>query len=257
MKQTNETVFEPVLVADYPYRRNQHFAAWDLVKQELQEAVNSYNRLGLEPLNNREFERLFTDTESLMFDKFSDGKPMLAGLEVNKRKAMDLINKPAGYAEMMREIADVNELAKRGFMIGNTDARLDTAKLHYYFVLNDGKTVEYGKGLFETINKLGRYYAQTKQTADVYNFLQAVVDAYYANGLDVYDGMKQSELGSSNGMKVFSGDDTIAKLCSIIEGVDKETKKVKVKTKFFDNRIIHTGLNFGEDSGSIRTPHGR
>ncbi|MBZ0100342.1 MAG: hypothetical protein K8F30_14775, partial [Taibaiella sp.] len=163
----------------------------------------------------------------------------------------DLINKPAGYAQMMEEINDVREIARRGVVVENQSVALETAKLHYYFVLNDGKTVEYGRGLFETINKMGHYYARTKQTADVYKFLQDVVKAYYDNGLDAYENIKQSDLGgANNGQKVFSGDTIIPKLCSIIESTNSEQKTFNVKTRYFENLTIHTGMEFKLDESN-------
>lgn len=234
----------PLLVSDFVNVRKREMNVWEMVKQEVQEAVNSYNRLGLEPLTNEEFAQLFNDTENLMFDKFTDGKPMLAGMEVDRKKAMELIKKPDGYVQMIKEIADVLEIGKAGKSDGQNRATISVAKIHGYFELHDGRNVAYAQKLDEKLNNIGKTFARTQQTADVYCFLQDVVKAYYENGLDKYESAALPTEGfTATPQRCFSGN-IIPMLCTIIRGIDSETKTPKIKEHYFNHPAIHTGMKF-------------
>lgn len=99
---------QDVLIAFDESHYKRQIAHLESVAGIIQNVVDTYNTLGLPSLESKELQTLFSDTVSLVFDKMTNGQSMLsiAGIEVDKIKAMDIIIKPVGYDDLLNTVAN-------------------------------------------------------------------------------------------------------------------------------------------------------
>lgn len=236
MEQEKNTL-QPIQVGKNDYNNKRTYENWELAKKEVQEAVDSYNKLGYKSLTGDEFTLLFVHPAGLLYDKITGGKEIeLGGLPVKKEKIFDIVNKPVGYDEMVKEVNDVTGRCYRGFSVNGeheTVAAFTARDIAKYFQLIDGKTVAYTDKHEAFLADVGNVYATYEQPQAVYKFLQAVVAAFYANGLDEH---YKDKAQAPNGTTVYGK--SIPKLCSLIDSIDHDTQTFKVKPKYFTGQFV-------------------
>lgn len=164
--------------------------AWEATKQDVQNVLDKYNALGLPQLTADEFDRLFTDTEVLIFDKITGGDMHLAGtngtaLAVNKKQALNMLDKPAGFDALMYAVNNITEAIKANegdnMQFGATVNREGVAKA---FKVDENGNLQYETHIQERIDNAGKCFCTTEQGAAILAFNEQVAAAFYANGLD-------------------------------------------------------------------------
>lgn len=74
------------------------------VKDYFQECITQLEAIGI-TIGENDLEVLFSNPKAYITDKLTDGKDFrLGGLNINKEKAFDLIEKPAGTNELIEKI---------------------------------------------------------------------------------------------------------------------------------------------------------
>lgn len=70
--------------------------------KEYNQILGVYNALSLAAITGAEFKTLVLNPAFLVFDKITGGQDVeIAGLKVNKEKAMEILEKPAGYQNLL------------------------------------------------------------------------------------------------------------------------------------------------------------
>lgn len=69
------------------------------------DVLKGYLKLNFGPIDFLEFRELVADPECFIFDKMTGGEKIeIAGLKISKHKAIDLLEKPEGYEELIKSI---------------------------------------------------------------------------------------------------------------------------------------------------------
>ena len=99
-----------------PYQRRDGLERLQKWIPEFNEVLEAYKVLGLEDLSSAEFQPLLQSPKFVVFDKMTGGQPVsIAGLKVNKAKAMDILDKPDGYDELL-ELIEKYKVEKSQFV---------------------------------------------------------------------------------------------------------------------------------------------
>lgn len=71
----------------------------------LNDVLNAYQKLQLGQIDYNDFKQLVADPECFIFDKMTGGEKMeINGFKVSKHKALDLLEKPEGYQNLIAAI---------------------------------------------------------------------------------------------------------------------------------------------------------
>lgn len=153
----------------------------------LQKVVDSFNSLKIGSLNTKEFQLLFTDTvEDVLFDKITSGQDLvLNGIKLDKKKALDIIQKPNGYEGFFETLKSVKKGLGHDDLQGHIRFTRFNAITNY--VINDKGNVDVDPVMLEN-EKTNRFtYYTTTQNQDAYykaltDFI-AAIQSIVDNGL--------------------------------------------------------------------------
>lgn len=165
-------MFKPELIYFNEVGYKNRIAHLEKSAQRLQEVVDCYHQLGLPPLKPQELVPLFTDIDSLFFDKMTDGKGLfIAGIRFNKSKALDIIEKPDGWQAL---IDLVNQYHQDRHRI-NRGLQLDEVHL---FELNQGK-VRVIPSIVKQTEEGASYFTQSQRGHDQLQALKKVLEGIH------------------------------------------------------------------------------
>jgi len=69
--------------------------------------MNTFNELNLEKIEFNEVPALLKNPVAFVYDKMAQGQPaFLAGMPINKEKAMEILIKPDGYEALLKKVED-------------------------------------------------------------------------------------------------------------------------------------------------------
>lgn len=159
----------------------------------LQGIISNYNALGFGNLVDSELVQLFNNPIEFIFDKMTGGEQVsIAGVEVHKEKAIDILKKPIGYEAL---IAQLNEFKLKGVGVelsitprrvtGSTIAGIYTIDLNGDIVLK----ASFDAQLKEQYKK----YAKTERAKKMLEFAQSIIDK--ADELEITDLLKRNPNG--------------------------------------------------------------
>lgn len=90
---------------------NERIESFLLYLNKLNEILEAYNLMNLPSINSKEFMELIRNTDSLFYDKMSDNSPVvIGGFTLNKTKAFEMFNKPAGYEAIVKLIENYKKI---------------------------------------------------------------------------------------------------------------------------------------------------
>lgn len=142
----------------------------ELVIESIQECIDKYKALNLEPLNNDEFLQLFNQPKQLLLAKLTKGKDILLGeMQIDVDKVFDLIQKPKGTVEILHLI----ENCKARIL-----SKLKSQNLHYNtadqvigeFELQNGENVALNKATIEKIRQQQEVILYSPTALAIFNF---------------------------------------------------------------------------------------
>ncbi|MEO6456547.1 MAG: hypothetical protein ABIN97_20895 [Ginsengibacter sp.] len=190
-------------------------AAFESFVPAIQEVVDTFNAMPLQPLNAKEFERLFNAPGELVFDKMCEGKPVsIAGMEVNKIKAMEILNMPVGYNEFKQKIDQVIiSLGDNHFHISN----INPAGVGRFYQLNESGKVILHPDKDAELQRIHKKYATSERAKKILEFVNFIIDKSKEPGLEQI--IKTNPDGVWNILKGTIGIDKDGKLYVKTDGV--------------------------------------
>lgn len=234
---------EKLLIIDQSHYREALKEIWGFVKSETQQVVDAYNAMGIGQLKNEDFKAMFLDTENLIFDRITGGQVAFGGVPVDRKKALELIEKPQNYQLFLdaldkyeKDAADPNKWTGGSVgSFGHQAARsivFRMSDIDNYFDINDktGKVI-YSPAHQLHLDEFGKIYAETEEAINTYLFFQDVVDAYQKRDLE-----KFNPICNTKRVLGFNGAETIIGLLKNISGIDMDGK-INVLIGAYDRRI--------------------
>lgn len=162
-------------------------AEFETIATALQQAVTAYNTLGLADLATSDLSNLFLKTEELIFDKMTDGEPVsIAGLQVDKVKAMEILMKPSGYENLLATIESLKASLQNGPYNG-IRIQLTKAFIETNYELDEGNIV-FKSSANTALENTFKHYATTPLAKKMYVLAQAILEGIDDLGLN--DGFK-------------------------------------------------------------------
>lgn len=150
----------------------------------LQSVIDAYNSMQLPALNNDDFQRLFTETNDLIFDKMTAGETLhIAGLKLHKDKAFEILHKPDGYEAFANELENALKIIKQGN--GNALSVLPQYIKNYY-ELDELGNVAVKASFIKQIEKQYKRYVTSDAANSVFQFANFVIDKCNELGLTAY-----------------------------------------------------------------------
>jgi hypothetical protein len=169
---------EQVLIAFDESSYHGQVASFEAAAELIQEVVEQYGTLNLPALTTQELYLLFLSPVDLVFDKMTAGQPLsIAGLEVHKEKAIELLKKPEGYEAFLVKVAEVSKkLLAENYPPSNI--QLNARTLKTIFELNDNGTVVLKESLRESIERGNKKFANTDAAKSMFEFATSVMAKY-------------------------------------------------------------------------------
>jgi len=137
--------------------------------------LDAYNSMGLPELTQTEFKQLFSNAQSVIFDKMTNGKEIeINGFKIDKTNALNILQKPAGYSVLIACLEDVKKEAAFSYHLSNV-------------IIEDCEIVLI-PSLVDSIREKNTIYARTEKQLKAYEFTMAVIakaTECFGDGLDV------------------------------------------------------------------------
>jgi hypothetical protein len=148
----------------------------------LEEIVSDYAALNLTLLQPGELSALFFTPKEFIFDKMTEGEPIIIGKnEIDKAKAMDILKKPKGYERLLGII----DLARQKFAKAFEKIRFERVtsiqQLLNYFECNDAMNVTIKESTIQQVKEKCTIYAETELTQSVLEFAQNLHKMFIEN----------------------------------------------------------------------------
>ncbi len=147
----------------------------NIAKTYIQDIVNDYLGLNIGSLGASNLQPLFSNPVELIFDKMTAGNLTLNGFKVSKQKAMELIEKPDGYSELLNKISTTMSYFK--------DRRIDLAGLGLtattidkMFSLIENDVVVVNETLLEAMQARCKKYAKSETAKKMLLFANFVIE---------------------------------------------------------------------------------
>ena len=153
-----------ILIGENKVQYNDEIKPYGKYLIALNNIIEAYGILNFGSVTGSDFISLVENTEEFLFDKMTFGKPIeIMGLPVNKAESFKMFSKPSGYAELFALITDYKQHINWDWYLRQTDVK-------------DGEIVLSEKVL-EAIIERHKIYAKTDNEKNLFQFVNAVVDA--------------------------------------------------------------------------------
>lgn len=167
---------EPVLMLFNEAGFNSEVSSYTNLAIHLQEIIELYQVLNFPTLNTEEFKQLISDPVCFVFDKLTGGQAVsIAGLSVNKHKAIEILEKPEGYELLIQKI---DFYKKKGFEF-HSEIRGNVQKESLLTVAADFELVDGELKLtedkIEKIKKHFEVYATSQRAKKMYYFITSII----------------------------------------------------------------------------------
>lgn len=165
--------------------------SWAKSKDDVQKILDLYDNTGLDPLTPDEFDNLFNDTDTLLYDKITGGSTHLVGakgnsIEIDKATALNIIAKPKGYKELTEALDSFEQLAQEHYKpsdIFPVSSAYTKRQITDYFCINSKGKLDYTDELKQAITEAGFNYITTKRGKAIHEFCTKVAELYKECGL--------------------------------------------------------------------------
>lgn len=186
---------EPVLIHVSQEEKIRVQTKYEDTMEALQSVLDKYNAITLKdsegeplsiaPLTKEEFPTLFADPESVLFEKLTGGNPIvISGIELDAKKALEIIKKPAGYVDFLEALKHLQHLStepNNNILVGCNNS----STVQCYFTIDgNGSTVELAQKALDEIEKAGKHYARTDKAIAMYEFTKEAIELFKSKGLD-------------------------------------------------------------------------
>lgn len=142
----------------------------------MEKIIASYNAMNLGTFQGKDFDALFYNTESFLFEQIMKDKPAeFAGIPINKRKFFDdYLVKPAGYNELIQEIESFKKYTAK-IVERNFSGQGLKGYLNYFQISSEG-FFDLKDEVLATIKKKNQKTVKTDKAKEGYQLAVAVTD---------------------------------------------------------------------------------
>lgn len=135
----------------------------------IDEVIELYEHLGVEPLKKLEFHLLLLDTENFLFQKIMKDKPAeFAGIKIDKRAFYDqFLIKPDGYTELINAIEIFKKRTLYTAKRFRDDLDVKTYLQSFFTPLDNGK-FELKTGVIESQKRWSEVYVKSEKAKRAY-----------------------------------------------------------------------------------------
>jgi len=184
---------KPLLIATIELIAKGYAANYASVKNEVQKVIDLYGKMNLPPLTSGDLHGLFSDTETLLYDKMTGGEQahLVMGkadnsqrLAIDKKKAMEMITKPSGYSALLAGVDNCIKICTNGFGVNTTShIRIPATNLIEYFVIDEKGKLQFSDKAKDEIDRAGKVFITTEKGQAIYGFLGKVAAAFNEFGI--------------------------------------------------------------------------
>jgi hypothetical protein len=160
--------------------------AWEKECGDVQNIINLYSAMQLPKLQNADdLYQLCNNTQHFIYKKQSGGKEMhLTSGEINdtvilpihKHEAMKIIQKPAGYNELVAAIATLSQTSIQGQTAFN-ELRWPLNEIKRFFSIDANGALIISDHYKNTLSDAGCYYVYTENGKALFDFAKEVIAA--------------------------------------------------------------------------------
>lgn len=141
----------------------------------VQNVISVYDSLGLPKLEKRELVLMFQKPEELVFDKMTGGQDVsIAGLKVDKLKAMDILKKPDSYDSFLLAVKEA--LLQLSIQESPFERSVTITTIEHYFQLNDAGKVELTQAGLSGIERGYKRFASTDKAKKMYQLANGIIE---------------------------------------------------------------------------------
>lgn len=183
---------EKQLVWQDEHANKQHRQKWEKERADVQKVVDLYNACKLPAMKDgNDLYRMVNDTTDFMFDMLCGGEAahLTIGtgenrthLPIVKSKAIDMLEKPAGYNELMAGIGELVITAKNG-QTSSGDITWNIVSIAKFFTISDGVTVNFTEKKAQEIEDFGNRYVSSEEAKKVHAFVADTLKKYHELGI--------------------------------------------------------------------------
>jgi hypothetical protein len=160
--------FEKVLLSTNEAQIQNELSPRKLSKAYFQPFVEKYNLLGLKPLEEKDLNPLFDNPKAFLTQQITHGESLnIGGLKMNPEKLFEIIEKPAGTDELIRQI--VTDKANHVIASQNhwhTD----------HLVIKNGDTVEICPILLNHITERCSLYIENEAQQEAFDLIDVIAE---------------------------------------------------------------------------------
>lgn len=166
----------------------------NIAETYMQDIVNHFLNLNIGKLEQPSFIKLFTSTSEVVFNKITGGSLTISNVSISKEKAMELIEKPIGYSELIEKInSTVTYLKDKIITKLNKPIAAEIANI---FLLNENDEVELNKEFLSMLENRYKKYAVTESAKKMFSFANTILEKYKELDIDKINSSSGDSIGS-------------------------------------------------------------
>lgn len=142
----------------------------------VQEAVDSFHALNVGKLLADELVELFVNPDKLVYKKITGGAVKIGQLKLQSDKAMELLEKPKGYASFLAKIEECSQILKQVRTYGNYP--IADEKIKEWFALDANGKIVFSEERGDAEKANYKHYAKSEAAKAMYSFAKAVIEKY-------------------------------------------------------------------------------
>lgn len=152
--------------------------------ERMYDVMVAYNTMQLSEITINDFKPLFSNPAEFVYDKITDGKDVsIAGLKIDKLKAMEIIHKPTGYAEFLSIADGIKKWLSAQLPSISFEKITSLNKLFDLYELDELGMIMIKKSVVDRIRLKNEIYAESELAKDVLNFAEKVCELLNENNL--------------------------------------------------------------------------
>ena len=148
---------------------------YENISLNIQECISSFNALEIGNIYPKDFLKLLTDPVGLAYDKITNGEEIsIAGLKINKQKAMDIIEKPIGYDAFLNSVRlAVDSFKNHGY----TDIQpINLNNILSIYEIDESGNVQVTEKMDENLKERNKKYATSDNSKKLFEIVKRFLE---------------------------------------------------------------------------------
>ncbi|MBL7869937.1 MAG: hypothetical protein JNM71_18145 [Flavobacterium lindanitolerans] len=157
-------------------------SAYESISLNIQKCISSFNDLQIGKINTDDLLKLLTDPVGLVYDKITNGEAIsIAGLKINKQKAMDIIEKPIGYDLFLSNVKFAVESLRNNE--NNNIQAINLNNIGLIYKIDESGNVVLTTKMDEMIKERNKKYATSDVAKKLFEITQKFINEVEKHGL--------------------------------------------------------------------------